>query len=182
MKEEGDRHAFYQETCGTMRSMSGSSVGDSWHLEPLTMGSSSSIMAHQKQRNSSALQSPYSSSSSSSYLQLSDTPKQDHHHQQQQQQYYMMGSNRGSDLKCEMAFKSDRVCGDDEPQKVMHHFFDEWPPTNKDSTTQLSISIPTTASHDFFMSHNGNLKNYMLITFFNVLFKSILICVLLRLF
>ncbi|KAK9071202.1 hypothetical protein SSX86_009770 [Deinandra increscens subsp. villosa] len=45
----------------------------------------------------------------------------------------------------------------DEPQKVMHHFFDEWPPNgdnNKDySTTQLSISIPSTAS-DFFLAHN----------------------------
>lgn len=42
----------------------------------------------------------------------------------------------------------------DEPQKVMHHFFDESPHNDKDSsTTQLSISIPTGA-HDFFQTHN----------------------------
>ncbi|GKD56350.1 growth-regulating factor 1 [Tanacetum coccineum] len=47
----------------------------------------------------------------------------------------------------------------DEPQKVMHHFFDELPPNEKDcSTTQLSISIPSSA-HDFFLSHNGNINN-----------------------
>ncbi|KAL4589428.1 hypothetical protein LXL04_002335 [Taraxacum kok-saghyz] len=47
----------------------------------------------------------------------------------------------------------------DEPQKVMHHFFDEWPPNdenNQDSSaTQLSISVPSSA-HDFFLTHNGN--------------------------
>ncbi|KAF5795171.1 hypothetical protein HanXRQr2_Chr08g0336551 [Helianthus annuus] len=43
-----------------------------------------------------------------------------------------------------LALKIDR---NDEPQKIMHHFFDEWPPNddnNKDSSTpQLSISIPS---------------------------------------
>ncbi|XP_076905693.1 growth-regulating factor 1-like [Bidens hawaiensis] len=57
-----------------------------------------------------------------------------------------------------LALKIDRK---DEPQKVMHHFFDEWPPNdqnnnNKDSsTTQLSISIPSSA-HDFFLTHNND--------------------------
>ncbi|XP_076922081.1 growth-regulating factor 6-like [Bidens hawaiensis] len=41
----------------------------------------------------------------------------------------------------QLALKLD---GKDEPQKVMHHFFDEWPLNHKDSSpTQLSISIPT---------------------------------------
>lgn len=47
---------------------------------------------------------------------------------------------------------------DEQQQKVMHRFFDEWPPNNdndnddKATTTQLSISIPTCA-HDFFLTH-----------------------------
>ncbi|KAI3711522.1 hypothetical protein L1987_70060 [Smallanthus sonchifolius] len=56
----------------------------------------------------------------------------------------------------QLALKNDRK---DEPQKVMHHFFDEWPPNDHDnntdsSTTQLSISIPTSA-RDFFLTNNG---------------------------
>nr|XP_043625254.1 growth-regulating factor 6 isoform X2 [Erigeron canadensis] len=54
----------------------------------------------------------------------------------------------------QLALKLDRK---DEPQhKVMHHFFDEWPPNDdKDSsTTQLSISIPASSAHDFFLTHN----------------------------
>ncbi|KAI7751758.1 hypothetical protein M8C21_018243, partial [Ambrosia artemisiifolia] len=52
-----------------------------------------------------------------------------------------------------LALKIDRK---DEPaQKVMHHFFDD---NSKDSsTTQLSISIPTSA-HDFFLTHNNGDK------------------------
>ncbi|KAK1417426.1 hypothetical protein QVD17_26553 [Tagetes erecta] len=54
----------------------------------------------------------------------------------------------------QLALKTDRK---DEPQKVMHHFFDEWPPNdnnnnNNDSATQLSISMPSTApARDFFL-------------------------------
>ncbi|KAI3814450.1 hypothetical protein L1987_14090 [Smallanthus sonchifolius] len=56
----------------------------------------------------------------------------------------------------QLALKIDRK---DEPQKVMHHFFDEWPPNDDNntdsSTTQLSISIPTSA-RDFFLTNNGD--------------------------
>ncbi|KAD4386123.1 hypothetical protein E3N88_26292 [Mikania micrantha] len=50
----------------------------------------------------------------------------------------------------------------DRKEKVMHHFFDEWPPNddnnnnNKDfSTTQLSISIPSSARDFFQLTHDG---------------------------
>lgn len=140
MKEEIDEHAFFSESSGTMRSISGSSVGDSsWHLEPLTIGGSTL-----KQRTCSGLQSGYS------YLQLTPKEKQD------QQHYYALDDD--------LPLKMDR---DDEPQKVMHHFFDEWPKTKDSwletedklsnhgqvSTTQLSISMPKSSHHDFFMTH-----------------------------
>ncbi|KAA8523308.1 hypothetical protein F0562_009731 [Nyssa sinensis] len=150
MKEEVDEHVFFSEASRNARSYSGSSMDDSWQLTPLTMGSS---LTHLKQRTCSGLQSGYS------YLQipgLTDTSKQ----QRQDQYCYPLGS----DFKCEMPFKIER---DDEPQKVMHHFFDEWPLKNKDSwldsedkssnrapvsTTQLSISVPN-YSHDFLTNH-----------------------------
>ncbi|KAK2974962.1 hypothetical protein RJ640_009121 [Escallonia rubra] len=137
IKEEIDEHAFFSESSGTMRSMSGSSVGDSWHL--------GSPLSHSRQRNLSGLQN-----GGYSYLQLQslgDTSKQQKLNQDQD--YHVLG-------------KPDQ--GDDEkPQKVMHHFIDEWPHKSKDSwldsesslsnsTTQLSISMP---SHDFFMTHEG---------------------------
>ncbi|XP_047308741.1 growth-regulating factor 6-like [Impatiens glandulifera] len=40
----------------------------------------------------------------------------------------------------------------EEPQKVTHDFFDEWPRSKDSSTTQLSISIPNQSSHDSFMT------------------------------
>ncbi|KAK9275464.1 hypothetical protein L1049_022731 [Liquidambar formosana] len=144
LKEEVDEHAFFSETSGTMRSYSGSSMDDSCQLKPLTMSSSLT------KQSCSGLQSGYS------YLQLqslTDTSKQ---HKQDQHHCYILGS----DIKCEMPFKIER---EDEPQKTVHRFFDEWPPKNRDSwlnlddrssncasmsTTQLSISIPT-SSHDF---------------------------------
>ncbi|XVF88876.1 hypothetical protein PTKIN_Ptkin19aG0085900 [Pterospermum kingtungense] len=150
LKEEVDEHAFFSEPSGTMRSFSGSSVNDSWQLAPLTMSSSSSS----KQRSCSGLQNEYS------YLQL-HSPKQS---KQDDEQCYALGSN----IKCEMPMKLEKG----EPQKTVHRFFDEWPPkqhrdswldlddkTSSVSTTRLSISIPSTSSHDFpiFNSrlHNG---------------------------
>lgn len=140
MRDDIDEHPFFSESSGTVRSMSGSSVGDSsWHLEPLTVGGSTF-----RQKTCSGLQNGYS------YL------KQE---KEDQQQYYVLND--------EASLKMER---DDEPQKVMHHFFDEWP-KNKESwlesddklsnhgqvsTTQLSISMPNAAHHNFFMSHNGN--------------------------
>ncbi|CAK9140999.1 unnamed protein product [Ilex paraguariensis] len=159
VEEEVDEHAFFSEPSGTMRSISGSSMDDSWRLTPLTMGSFSSLN-HLKQRPPcSGLQNGYS------YLQfqsLSDTSKH-----QNQDQHHNSYNILGSDIKCEMPLK---LGGDDEPQKVMHHFFDEGPPKNKDSwiesedklsnhvpvsKTQLSISMPEPdCSHDFFITHN----------------------------
>lgn len=142
-----------------MRSLSGPpSMDDSnWQLTPLKMSTSCS-----KQRSCSGLQSEYS------YLQLqslSDSTKQqeqDHHHQH----CFVLGS----DIKNEMPIKIEK----EQPQKTVHRFFDEWPPKERDSwldlddkssnsssasTTQLSISVPT-SFHDFPIfnsrSHNGN--------------------------
>lgn len=171
LKEEVDEHLFFSEASGTMRSFSGSSMDDSCQLTPLTM--SSTTMSHSKQRSNSEIQSDYST-----YLRLqslNDTPKQhkqDHHS-------YVMGS--------EMPLKIER---DNEPQKTIHRFFDEWPPNNRDSwlnlddnssncsslsTTQLSISVPAT-SHVFpiFNSRTHHGKSN-----FSFIFWSMYICVVL---
>ncbi|XP_027902176.1 growth-regulating factor 1 isoform X2 [Vigna unguiculata] len=132
-KEEVDEHAFFTEPCGIMKSFSGSSMDDSWQLTPLTMSSSSSST---KQRSSFGLSNDYSC------LQLQSHSKPQE--QQDQGGCYMLGG--GGQL------------GKEEPQKTVHRFFDEWPHKgrqgswldldDKSSTTQLSISIPT-SSHDF---------------------------------
>ncbi|RDY02752.1 Growth-regulating factor 3, partial [Mucuna pruriens] len=129
-KEEVDEHAFFTEPCGIMKSFSASSMDESWQLTPLTMSSSSSSS---KQRSSFGLSSDYS------HLQLQSHSKQQ---EQQDRGCYMLG---GQLVK-------------EEPQKTVHRFFDEWPHKgrggswldldDKSSTTQLSISIPT-SSHDF---------------------------------
>ncbi|XP_045789823.1 growth-regulating factor 1-like [Trifolium pratense] len=101
---------------------------DPWQLTPLTMSSSSSSSSL-RQRSFSSLSNDYSS-----FLQLQSL----NGHSKQQEQ--------------------------DEPQKTVHRFFDEWPHKERDqwldlddksSTTQLSISIPSSA-HDFptFTSRN----------------------------
>ncbi|KAK6941304.1 WRC domain [Dillenia turbinata] len=140
MKEEADEHAFFSEASGTVRSLPSSSMDDDhWQLTPLTM-SSTSLASSKPSSGSVSLQSGYS------HLQLKQS-KESHH-------CYLMGS----DFK--VPVKDER---DDEPQRTVHHFFDdEWPPKNRDSwlgsddkslstTTQLSISIPN-ASHDFMIS------------------------------
>ncbi|XP_057421878.1 growth-regulating factor 5-like isoform X2 [Lotus japonicus] len=143
LKEEVDEHAFFTEPSGTMRSFSASSIDDPWQLTPLTISSSSSS----KQRNCSGLSNSNDTNNNNeySYLQLqslSDNSKQTH----QDHGFY-------SDNKPENFMK----LGKEEPQKTVHRFFDEWPPKSrgswldlddKSSTTQLSISIPT-SSHDF---------------------------------
>lgn len=117
-------HRFFSESSGTIKTLSGSSMADSWQLEPLAMNN----LSNSKQTTFSE----YHHQNGYSY------------HQQQQQD---------QSIYDQFSLKFERK---DEPQKVMHHFFDEWPPNdnNKDSsTTQLSISIPTSA-HNFFLTHN----------------------------
>ncbi|WJX28466.1 hypothetical protein P8452_17180 [Trifolium repens] len=134
-KEEVDKYAFFKEPSGstTMKSFSASSMEhDPWQLTPLTMSSSSSSSSL-RQRSFSSLSNDYSS-----FLQLQSLNE----HSKQQEQ--------------------------DEPRKTVHRFFDEWPHKERDqwldlddksSTTQLSISIPSSA-HDYptFTSrnHHGN--------------------------
>ncbi|KAE8667083.1 Growth-regulating factor 2 [Hibiscus syriacus] len=136
LKEEEDEHAFFSEASGTMRSFSGSSVDDSWQLAPLTMSTFSS-----KQRSFSGLPSEYS------YLQLQSLT--DHSTKQ---------SKQDDDEHCYIKFRMPDELDKGEPPKTVHRFFDEWPPKHRDSwldlddkssnnsTTRLSISIP---SHDF---------------------------------
>ncbi|XP_027176298.1 growth-regulating factor 5 [Coffea eugenioides] len=164
-KEEVDEHAFFCEASGTVRNLSGgSSVVDhdgtsSWQLAPLTMGSPSG--SHLKQRSSYSV----SNGGHSSYLQLQSLNHDNDYNttsrqqkQASQQQYYGLG---------------DR--DDHQNKRVMHRFFDEWPPKdNKDSCwldnndhhdhklskIQLSISMPNASSHhDFFMTRNEKMRS-----------------------
>ncbi|KAM7274896.1 hypothetical protein ACFE04_016762 [Oxalis oulophora] len=129
LREEVDEHAFFSEPSGsTMRSYPGSSMEDShsWQLKPLTMSSSSVS----KQSNNSVLQNDYSN-----YLQLQTFATD-----QQNQNY---NNHR-------------RVEDEEEPQKIVHRFFDEWPIKNREtwldledkssSTTRLSISVPSSTN------------------------------------
>ncbi|KAI3772779.1 hypothetical protein L6452_03972 [Arctium lappa] len=124
--DQVDEHPFFSEiSCGTMSA----SMADSWHLEPiLAINNSSSSSSSSKQQTFSDYKNGYSYD-----LQLQNTPTQ----QQQQKQD-------------QLSLKIERK---DEPQKVMHHFFDESPHNKDSSSTQLSISIPNCA-HDFFLTHN----------------------------
>ncbi|GAB4838025.1 hypothetical protein Ancab_027552 [Ancistrocladus abbreviatus] len=141
LKEEVvGEHAFFNESSGTMRTFSGSSMDDAWQLNPVKMGSDNALN-QPKQSGCSGLPSGYP------YLELkSETSK----HEKQNQQCHVWGR----DFNCELSMKVER---ENEPQKTIHHFFDEWPPKGRDScrdsssTTQLSISIPA-SSRDFFLS------------------------------
>ncbi|CAH9111008.1 unnamed protein product [Cuscuta epithymum] len=143
MRDEGvDEHLFFSEASGSIRSTTGSnSVDDdtTWQLAPLTMASSSPLGGQLKERDYCVSQDGYS------YLQLNEASRQQ---QRQQEDYYGLGS------------KEDHQ----QPKKVMHHFFDEWPKENKDSWLDsgdkyslhgphLSISVPN-SSHDFYMTHS----------------------------
>lgn len=132
---------------------------DSWQLTPLTMSCSSSSSSKHR-NNCSALLPEYSS-----YLQLTpqrfgDSPKQ----LQQEEHYYEM---------------QRKMMESDEPQKTMHHFFDEWSPKDNreswldlddkssnnnnngsvSSATQLSMSIPNSSQHDFSSIFSSNKHN-----------------------
>ncbi|XP_022154687.1 growth-regulating factor 5-like isoform X2 [Momordica charantia] len=151
LKEDGDEHPFLsEEHSGNMRGFSASSLEDSWQLTPLTMSCSSSSSRH---KNCSALQGDYSS-----YLQLQsfgDSPKQ----LKQEEHYYEMQNKMGRE----------------EPQKIMHHFFDEWSPKDRESwldlddkssntgsvsATRLSMSISNNSlQHDFSSIFNSNKHN-----------------------
>ncbi|XP_050262237.1 growth-regulating factor 1-like isoform X2 [Quercus robur] len=147
LKEEVDEHAFFSEPSGTMRSLSGPlSMDDPWQLTPLTMSTSSS-----KQRSCSGLQNQ---SDYSSYLQLQSLSDSTTKQSEEDQHFFVLGS----DIKL---MEKEQP----QPQKTIHHFFDEWPPKERDSwvdqlddkssnsssvsTTRLSISIPNSSHHDF---------------------------------
>ncbi|WCJ42777.1 Growth-regulating factor 1 [Euphorbia peplus] len=148
MKEDVDEHPFFSEQSGSMRSLSDD---HSWQFTPLTMNSSSSSSSS-NQRGVNEYP----------YLQLRSLSDRDHDHDhnhhatKQQKQYnnYVHGNY----------MKNERDEANQHQQKTVHRFFDEWPIKNKDSwldlddksqnstsvsTTSLSISIPSSSSHDF---------------------------------
>ncbi|XP_030491328.2 growth-regulating factor 1 isoform X2 [Cannabis sativa] len=141
LKDEVDEHSFFSEEPSRTH-VRDLSMDESWQLTPLTMSCSSSSS---KQRSCSGLQSEHS------YLQLQSSNHCD---------------LRRNDVKMERK---------EATQKTIH-FIDEWPVKEKDSswlelddkssnsgsvsTTQLSISIPT-SSYDFPIfntcrTHNGD--------------------------
>lgn len=135
MKGEVDEHAFFTEPSGSMstRNLSASSMDDSsWHFTPLSKKSNSDY--------------------SSNYLQLQSTKQAEPEPEAEQdhdQACYI--------LKCE----TETPLKLPQNHKIVHRFFDEWPPKSRDlydksSTTQLSISTPASAHH--FPTHQGNLN------------------------
>lgn len=150
MKEEVGEHAFFTESSGsTMRGFSTSSMDESWPLSNLD---------HSKQSNGYP----------NSYLHNNATSKQ----QQAEKQCYIWGR----DFNCELSMKVDQDERENNEKTTPHHFFDEWAPLkdgngsghggggerkysswhdSSPSTTQLSISIPSSTSHhDFFLSNS----------------------------
>ncbi|XLS97362.1 hypothetical protein HN51_040097 [Arachis hypogaea] len=141
LKEEVDEHAFFTEPSGTMRSFSASSMDDSWQLTPLTISSSTSSNENNNEY---------------SYLQL--------HHHSFNADHNNNNSKHQQGGGCYMALGKEEK--PHHQKTTVHRFFDEWPHKSrggsswldlddKSSTTQLSISIPT-SSHDFttFISRN----------------------------
>ncbi|XP_052181437.1 growth-regulating factor 1 isoform X2 [Diospyros lotus] len=136
---------YYCRSGGGMKEGPGSSTEGAWQLTPLVMNNSS--LAHLKGRAWSDSQNGYP------FLQLQGFSDDHGSKQEQEQHFSLLGGGE-----------------DDRPHKVMHHFIDEWP-KNKDSwadsedksssyvpvlTTQLSISIPSSSSHDFFLTQSGD--------------------------
>ncbi|KAJ8767415.1 hypothetical protein K2173_017459 [Erythroxylum novogranatense] len=164
LKEEVDEHVLFCEPSGCMRNLPGSALDDAWQLTPLTMSSSSSSSSSysSKQRNLSGYPNEYS------YLQLQSLSDHDNPKQQKQYQHsYLLGS----EVTCQASIKNER---EEQQQKTVHRFFDEWPPKSKSSwldlddkssntasitKTGLSISIPS-SSHEFSIfnsrAHSGN--------------------------
>ncbi|XP_062091171.1 growth-regulating factor 1-like isoform X3 [Humulus lupulus] len=152
LKEEVDEHSFFSEEPSRTH-VRDLSMDDTWQLTPLTMSCSSSSS---KQRSCSGLQSEHS------YLQLQNSTHGYKQHSKQDQHHCDLMRN---DVKMERK---------EATQKTIH-FIDEWPVKEKDSwlelddkssnsgsvsTTQLSISIPT-SSYDFPLfntcrTHNGD--------------------------
>ncbi|XP_042500936.1 growth-regulating factor 1-like isoform X2 [Macadamia integrifolia] len=132
LKGDVDEISFFSEASGTVRSVSDSPFDDPWRLTPLRMSSSSA--AQSKQKSCSALQGEYTQLQLQNFTAIS---KQQEERQNQEQQHCFV---LGTDIKSERPMKVER---EEVPQQPLLHFFDEWPPKNRDySTTQLSISIP----------------------------------------
>ncbi|KAK9697304.1 hypothetical protein RND81_08G028600 [Saponaria officinalis] len=153
LKEEVGEHAFFTESSGSsMRGFPTSSMEvESWQLGEKQGGSGGGYPTYINQ-----------------YDVTTSTRQQQHHHQQEKQCYIW-----GRDFNCELSMKVDEEeenrCNNNNnklSEKTTHHFFDEWPIKNgggsnglgddSSSTTQLSISIPTSNHHDFFLSNSRN--------------------------
>lgn len=140
-KEEVDEHIFFSEAAGTtMRNnVTETSLHDSWQL---TMGSPALLKQH-RSNYYSGTQTGHSAPTN--YLQLNDTATTTTNStRQNQNQYYALGCD---DLKNDVPLTTMTMMEREDhqhqhqhqqqhqqqPKKVMHHFFDEWPPKEKDS-------------------------------------------------
>ncbi|XP_043704308.1 growth-regulating factor 1-like isoform X2 [Telopea speciosissima] len=131
LKGNVDEIAFFSEASGTVRNVNNSPFDNPWRLTPLRMSSSS--VSQSKQKSCSALQGDYTQLQLQNFTAVS---KQQEERQNQEQHCFVLGT----DIKSERPMKVER---EEVPQQPLLHFFDEWPPKNRDySTTQLSISIP----------------------------------------
>ncbi|XP_041006015.1 growth-regulating factor 6-like isoform X2 [Juglans microcarpa x Juglans regia] len=142
LKEEVDEHAFFSESSGSMRSLSGPSMDDSWQLTPLTMSTSS------KQ--------------STGFSDSAKQPEQDRH------SFVLDGAVKKDEMRMhvqeekEQPQKTFHRFFDEWPPKERDSWGDlDDKPLNSSSTstTRLSISIPN-SFHDFPIfnsrTHNGN--------------------------
>ncbi|XP_042497075.1 growth-regulating factor 1 isoform X2 [Macadamia integrifolia] len=130
LKRDVDEIAF-SEVLETVRSVPDSPFDNPWRFTPLRTSCSS--LTPPKQKSHSALQDEYTQ------LQLqnfTDISKHQQERENQEQHRFVFDT----DIKSERPMKVEKEEG---TQQTLLHFFDEWPPKNREySTTQLSISIP----------------------------------------
>ncbi|XP_057538599.1 growth-regulating factor 5-like [Amaranthus tricolor] len=147
LKEEVGEHAFFTESSGSnIRGYNGSSMDENWQI-----GGNLDHHHHNSKQSGgypNYLQQLQSNNGAST--------KQD-------KQCYIWGR----DFNCDLSMKVEDERENSFNEKTTHHFFDEWPIKgngrggresswhDSSSTTQLSISIPSSTSHhDFFLTNS----------------------------
>ncbi|XP_043719077.1 growth-regulating factor 1-like isoform X2 [Telopea speciosissima] len=132
----------FSKVSETVRSVPDSPFDNPWHFTPLRMSSSS--LTQPKLKSCSALQGEFTQLQFQNFTDISTRQQE---LQNQEQNRFVLGA----EIKNERPMKMER---EDGTQQQLLHFFDEWPPKNRDySTTQLSISIPM-PSPDFPVSNS----------------------------
>ncbi|KNA07226.1 hypothetical protein SOVF_173810 [Spinacia oleracea] len=160
LKEEVGEHAFFTESSGSsMRGFSGSSMEDTWQLGNLD---------HHQQQSKQGGGCGGGGGGYPNYLQQLQTNNTAAAAAKQQQQQEKQCYIWGRDFNCDLSMKVEDERENNFNEKTTHHFFDEWPIKgggrggrdsswhDSSSTTQLSISIPSSNSHhhDFFLSNS----------------------------